>query len=65
MECARGSRRWSGRSMLKLAALCFAMSICLCCVWSWGCSGSGRRGGAVLLRSGNESSKAASCAIFR
>ncbi|XP_066310107.1 uncharacterized protein [Miscanthus floridulus] len=56
MECSRGRRRWTwrwcGRSMLKLAGLCFAVSIiCLCGVRSWACSGSGCRGSTVLLRS--------------
>ncbi|XP_062186648.1 EPIDERMAL PATTERNING FACTOR-like protein 8 [Phragmites australis] len=64
MECSRGRRRWSGRSMLKLAALCFAMAIWLCCVWSCDCSGSGSgcRGGAVLLRSDIWRRTASSCA---
>ncbi|XP_066315287.1 uncharacterized protein [Miscanthus floridulus] len=46
MECSRGRRRWRwcGRSMLKLAGLCFAVAIiCL--------GGSGCRGSTVLLRS--------------
>jgi hypothetical protein len=64
MECSRGRRRWRwcGRSMLKLAGLCFAMAIiCLCGVQSWACSGSGcgcRGRSTVLLRSGNKSRKA-------
>jgi hypothetical protein len=63
MECSRGRERqmrrwrWCGRSMLKLAGLCFAVAICLCGVRSWACSGSGCRGSTVLLRSGNESRK--------
>jgi hypothetical protein len=43
--------------MLKMAAVCFAVAVALCCVWYWACGGcTSEEGAAAVLRSGNESS---------
>ncbi|GJM92714.1 hypothetical protein PR202_ga09207 [Eleusine coracana subsp. coracana] len=47
MECSRSRGR---RSMLKLAALCFALAVSLCCVCVW-YTGCGVEEGAAVLRS--------------
>jgi hypothetical protein len=43
--------------MLKMAAVCFAVAVALCCVWYWACGGrTSEEGAAAVLRPGNESS---------
>jgi hypothetical protein len=56
---------WWSRSILKMAAVCFAVAVALCCVWYWACGGcTGGEGAAAVLRSGNELSDLCLTAFF-
>ncbi|CAM0883041.1 unnamed protein product [Alopecurus aequalis] len=52
METSRRRWMWGGRSVpMVMVALCFVVTVSLCCVSLWACSGSGCRGSTVVLRS--------------